>query len=662
MRYASEVNDLIDAALAELDVETALSLVDEGALRRMLTHFRNVSFNFDWGGCADVSCEKVEGFAFEFHDGAKVAGGLLSALDRAKVDLFAEPDRRLEKLLLLIADHFRQDVRFPMSKDSTDPNLLLASYYADLVRYTHRPFNLAQPDVGNFGASDFRWATPETVQVDLISRKNFRAAGVYALPGETFRVTRLDASPVTTKVFVNTIRPNAGRMWERGGYVRPNNLRGPSHTVAPGESVLLTSAIGGPIQIEFNANDEPVSLQFEHVGRHPVWRSPADTAEFLATIEASRSTWLRYNWVEFIIPFFEIHSRHPQILGLLNWPFGADALPDAISYYYHQLTRSLAAYEGDGVTPIPEVDAIAAAHGWSYRRVDFVGHANTDMATCGSACSGNPWDTGRHFNPIGHGALHELGHNMQGGVRFEGWNNHTMTNHYSMYVKKHFYNDTGLATVLGDWVCWKEGDSGPSNAQILYEIVQESVTQPDPFAYVRARVRDQSVPVPDEDDDEELADYPEVVTGSVVEGLAAAIWSNLEWMAEYHGALANGDHLRTLVHLVDYNFSLAEKNEATWLAGRDALGMGQYSLDEAKAMSHDDLQLIAMSFATGLDYREPFAMFGINISAKAGAQVEALGLYPLPREMQGPHALPRCPLGEPGTALPVDGISAWPAD
>jgi hypothetical protein len=249
---------------------------------------------------------------------------------------------------------------------------------------------------------------------------------------------------------------------------------------------------------------------------------------------------------------------------------------------------------------------------------------------------------------------------MQGGVRFEGFNGHSMTNWYSSYVKQHFYNDTGMTEVLGDWVCWKsDTPQPPSNAQVLYEIVQASVSQPDPYTYVRARLRDQDVPAPPddfEDEDEENDDYPESVVGAVDEGLAKTIYQNLMWMAEHNGALSNGLHLRTLMHLVEHNVALAKKNETTWLAGRDALGMGQYSLDEAKRMSNDDLQLIGMSFATGLDYREPYRMFGIAISAKAAAQVESLGLYPLPREVMGPNHPP--PVRPHQIALAADRRSA----
>jgi hypothetical protein len=131
-------------------------------------------------------CEKVEGFAAEFLDGAKLVNQLLTRLDRTKVDLFARADLRLERLMLLLADYYRQDVRFPMLRNDGDQMAFLRSYYADLATYTHRPLNPAQPDPGNFGSADFRWVTPETVELDLISRKSFRAAGVYALPGETF--------------------------------------------------------------------------------------------------------------------------------------------------------------------------------------------------------------------------------------------------------------------------------------------------------------------------------------------------------------------------------------------------------------------------------------------------------------------------------------------
>ena len=640
-RYVSDVDDLLDAAIDELQIATS----NLAPIQAMLRHLRDDAYNFDWSVCAsEGQCTGVEGYAAQFGDGAKLMRNLLQTLDKAKVDLFAQPDLRLEKLLVLIGDWYRERVRFPMDKVQTDNNTWLQSHYAEFAQYSARPLNLPMPDTGNFGASDFRWVTPETVQVDMVSRKSFRAAGIYALPGETLRVTRLDTNPVATGIFINTIRDGAGRIWEgSNAYRRPSLLRGVTYALAPGETLELTPAIGGLVQVTFDTNDVDVSLRFENVGRHPVWRGPADTADFLAGIERSIDDPRGYNWVELVTPYFELHSRLSNFQETLaSWP-DLDELAATIDYGIHDHLRGLAGFHGDGITPIPEVAAIAAANGWSFKPWEQVQHANMDQASCGSGCSGNPYDAFWSFSPLGHGDLHEVGHNVEGGRRFTGWPAHAYTNYYSYYTNSEHYFDTGLAPNCQNL-----------SFKTLFEIVQDSMHQPNPGAYVRARI---NAGAADADAPEDAGDYPEKF--AVDWNMGATIYVELMMMAQRNGALENGWRLRTLVHVLEYNFDQALKNDAAWLAGRDWLGFGQYSRDEAKALSDDDFLLIAMSYATGLDYREPFDMFGIAFSAKAAAQVEALALSPLPREVFVSAPSDFC-TGLDKPALPADGTQIWP--
>jgi hypothetical protein len=663
VRYVSDANHLIDAALEAISTHPPTDL-DLEPIRVMLGHLRAGDYNFDWTDCDDDSpCEKVEGFAAEFLDGAKLVNQLLTRLDRTKVDLFARADLRLERLMLLLADYYRQDVRFPMLRNDGDQMAFLRSYYADLATYTHRPLNPAQPDPGNFGSADFRWVTPETVELDLISRKSFRAAGVYALPGETMTVTRLDAGQVTTKVFINTIRPNTGRIWSDGGYRRPNNLRSQSFEIAPGETLTLTSSIGGPVQVEYSSNDVPVRLRFEHVGRHPVWRGSADSTAFTQAVADSTAFTQAvadntanprgYNWAEIINHTFEIHTRLDklnQTLGL--WP-DLDELSDTIVRLPHSQLRSLAGFVGDDIEGIPEVDAIVAANGWEHRVWDRVQHMNADQATCGAGCSGNPYDAGWAFNPQGHGDLHEIGHTVQDGG-FKDWPNHAMTNWYSYGIKLQYFRDTGLTEGRGTWMCGKLTFNG---LEPLFDIVQQSVHQADPFGYVYAQVRGLDY---DDPDDEEAGDYPDA--SPVNDPLAQATYLSLLMFAERYGALQNGFHLRTLTHIYANSLALATKNDASWAEWQGALGMDHYSRDEARAVDINDRNLFGMSRATGLDYREPFAMFGLPVSAKAADQVAAWGLTPLPRELfvfsQAGETL--CDSGLAKPTLPADGTQVWP--
>jgi hypothetical protein len=635
--FVTDADDLLDAAIA------AAHATGEREIETMLRGFRDQSFNFDWTDCSDSDCMEVEGFGSKFRDGARLVQQRLRAMDRTKLDLFNAPDAdlRLDKLLVLLGDLWRQQARFPMDRNATATMAFLRSYLADHALYLSREWTWSQPDMGNFSHSDFRAVVPEVVDVDLVSRKRFRAAGVYALPGETFTVTRLDDSPVGTKIFINTLRDSATQEWSNNGYNRPKFLQSTRFELMPGETLVLSSPYGGTVQVEFNDNDHPVSLRFEHVGRHPVWRGPEDTAGFLAAVEAHT-----YNWVEFITPAFELHSRWDWFQSTLQgWPDLVE-LQQTIDRYTFDLPLALAGYEGEHITPIPEVERIAAANGWNFKRNDIVWRMNADQPTCGAGCSGNPWDANWAFSPLFHGDLHEFGHSLQGRLRFTGWPNHAMTNYYSYYAKSRYYEDTGELGTSKNNSCQRR------EFQQLFEIVQASMAEPNPGAYVRVQLNNTGSGEVAPDDD-----YPELY--GVADGMGITVFLQFMMLAETHGALENGWHLRTLMHLHEHNYSEATRNETDWLARRDSLGMGDYSLAEAKAISPDDLQLIAMSYSTGLDYRAPYDMLGILTSAKAQAQIAALNLPPLPREVFVSAPSDYC-TGLDKPALPADGTQVWP--
>ncbi|MCV5941074.1 hypothetical protein OFN64_30845, partial [Escherichia coli] len=92
----------------------------------------------------------------------------------------------------------------------TQTTEFLKSYFADYVQYNSRSVNPKQPNMGNFSRSEF---SPEvkriSATINMESKRNFRSAGVYALPGETFTVTRNDSNEVTTKIVINSLRSGA---------------------------------------------------------------------------------------------------------------------------------------------------------------------------------------------------------------------------------------------------------------------------------------------------------------------------------------------------------------------------------------------------------------------------------------------------------------------
>ncbi len=597
--------------------------VEISAIHTLLQHFKTHDYAFDWSACVGENCSAVSGLDDEFQQGASAVRAMMNALDSSKFNVFLQEGFRLQKLLALLGDSYRQFVKFPMDKVKTDDTDFMESYFADHAVYNYRLVNPVQPDMGSFSRSDFSHITPVSRTVDLQSKVNFRSAGVYALPGQTVRVTRLDSSNLTVKVFVNTQRSGSTHQWAENGYSRPKYLQSPQMEVKSGETIVFTSPYGGPLQVAFSANDLPVQLRFENVGEHPYWRSNADDASFTTKLAAGE-----YDWAELATPGFEVHSALEKMReSVVNWD-SADNLAAKTMRHLHNFPHVLAGFQGPGIDTVPEIHGFATAKGITIETLDTVKHMNADQASCGYGCSGNPYDAYWAFDAIGHGDIHELGHGLEKArFRFDGWEGHSTTNPYSYYSKTQYYKETGI-----DPVC----QSLPFES--IFENLQMSVGQADPMAYLQTNL------------------------------WSASNWSHqvsmtIEMMmtAQYQGVLQDGWHLLARLHILERAFNKALSSETNWLATRDRLGFSDYTLTEAQAISNNDWLVISISWGSDLDYRDYIRMWGLDFSAKASSQVAGFD-YPVAQRrffISSPTGYCRGE-GFDGVNLPVDGAQVWP--
>lgn len=567
----------------------------------------------------------LTGLDTEFYAGANKVRSTLTDLDKRKINLFAIEGSRLYRLLALLGDSYRQKVVFPMDQTATEANAFLKSLFADHAVYNYRTLNPAQPDLGNFSRSNFSHITPMTKTVNLTSRQSFRAAGVYALPGQTFRVTRNDSSTTTTQIFVNTLRSGSTHEFETWGYTRPKYLQSAKVPLKLGETITLTSPYGGPIQVEFSANDQPVSLTFEQVGEHPFWDDASDNASFAAKLAAGE-----YDWAEFVTPAFEIHSTLEKMRESANdsrWGGTLEGFAAATMRYTHNFPHVLAGFKGPGIDVVAEIHDFATLNGYSIENLDLVKHMNADQATCGYGCSGNPYDAYWSFDPIGHGDIHELGHGLEKSrFRFSGWEGHSTTNPYSYYSKTQYYKTTG---------------GEPSCQSLPFENVfgklQVSIGQADPVSYLQANLWSSS-------------DWSHQVSMTIQMLMAA----------QNQGALLDGWHLLARLHILEREFNRALASETTWEAKKVSLGFSSYTLTEAKAISNNDWLVVALSYAAGVDYRDYIRMWGQTFTAKADAQVAGFGYVAVARQFFVTSPQGYCKGGGfNGQKLPVDGSSGW---
>ncbi|GIU41186.1 hypothetical protein TUM3794_21190 [Shewanella colwelliana] len=584
-----------------------------------LSLFKDETPPFNLANCA-TDCDA--NFKDKYRAGLNQIRASVMGFDSAKRDIFALSDHQLYKYLILLGDSYRQEISYPMDVATTPTMEYLKAFYADHTVYNTRDINTVPKDLGNFSRTDFSHITLSDKRINLVSKQGFRSAGVYAIPGQTLTITRSDNSALRTWVFINTQRSGSTHEFASNGYNRAKFLQSAHIEIKPGETIKLTSPYGGPLQVKFNANDLPVTLDFSHIGQHPYWREGMDGSAFMQALEKGD-----YDWAELATAHFEVHSRLDKMKKTMSheplWDT-PEKMAQAIMTHVHNYPHLLAGFKGPFIDEVSEITDFATLNGWQMDNLDMVKHMNADQPTCGSGCSGNPYDASWSFSPTGHGDIHELGHGLEKGrLRFDGHEGHASTNPYSYYTKSRAYKESGkLPSCQG------------LSIQDEFDVLQASQNQADPFAYMQAA---------------KLTSWSN--------GMATMLQTMVA--AQKLGALQNGWHLLARVHILLREFERAKADDATWLAKRASIGFDSFSLQSAKNISNNDFLMIAMSYSTHLDYRDFYQMWGLATTDAAKAQVASFG-YPLVPKSVYVYAPGDYCYGLDLQAVPVDGTQAWP--
>ncbi|ABV86226.1 ImpA family metalloprotease [Shewanella pealeana] len=584
-----------------------------------LTLFDSERVDFNLANCAS-SCDAK--FNDVYRPALATIRSNIQALETNKLDIFNQADYSLYKLLIILGDNYRQQIQYPMDVATTDSLSYLKAYFADHSVYNFRDINAVPKDLGNFSRTDFSHITAVDQDVSLVSKKGFRSAGVYALPGQTVSVTRKDNSELRTWVFINTLRSGSTHEFASGGYNRPKLLQSTHIEVKAGETIKFTSPYGGPMQVRFDQTDLATQFSFQQVGQHPYWRKGMDGNQFMQDLAANQ-----YDWAELASEHFEVHSKIDKMQAtmehepLWNTP---EKMAAAIMTQVHNYPHLLAGFKGPFIDEVAEITEFAASQGWQVDSIDTVKHMNADQATCGYGCSGNPYDAYWSFSPTSHGDIHELGHGLEKGrLRFDGHDGHSSTNPYSYYTKSRAYTELGkLPSCQG------------LDINDEFAVLQASMNQADPFAYMQAA---------------KLTSWSN--------GMATML--QMMVAAQKHSALENGWHLLARLHILLREFERAKGSEELWLQKREQLGFSLFSLDAAKNISNNDFLMVAMSYATKLDYRELYQMWGLTTTPLAKEQLASFNFTVIDRKVYVYNPGDYC-LSLDLQAVAVDGQQAWP--
>jgi hypothetical protein len=578
------------------------------AARGLVERFKDNTFSYDLANCNDSDCDNDPRFASELETGLVSIREQFESLDETATHIFDEANSyEVEKLLALMGDRYRASFSLPMDKASADRLAWSKAFFADYTVYNSRSKNPVQADLGNFSRTDFSHVSGTNKSLSIVSKPNFRSAGVYVIPGETITVTRTDNnSSLETSIFINAQRTSSTKPFGSRTYDRPKFLSSARTLIAPGETITLTSPYGGPLYVSFDDVGINASFDVTNVGLHAFWDGSEDNASFAQAMSDNH-----YDWVEVASEHVEIHSRFNLIedtfteLTADGITATAEELSRLMQTFMHGDLFALGGFIGPDIQVTSEAQALATAKGLSFTARDRVQHGVLDQPSCGYGCSGNPYDAAWDFHPLGHGDLHEIGHTIEEGkFKFDGREGHATTNPYSYYPKHRAWVEEGI-----------EPDCQSVPFDDVNSLLQTAQGEADPDAYMAAQDLD-----------------------AWDDGIALMI--QVLMSAQNQGALSDGWQLYPVLHALEREFDSIDGNSTNWDAGKAAIGFGGFSHTQAASISNNDFLLVSMGHILEYDLIDYLEMYGLSFSAHAKAQVQSEGYPAMPRNYFLPASNP----------------------
>ena len=605
-----------------------------GKIERMLRHFQNRDYSFNWSLCTDDrDCKNMPDLITEFYDGAEAVRQQVGSWEKKNFDIFSQSGRRLGKLLVLLGDKYRSAISYPMKKGVTNDTTFLASLYADHASYLTRKINPSQPDLGSFSAvipDNLPTLNPALALVTKRSQVS-SSSGYYVPPGRTVTLTRKDVNPVKAYVHVGMLRSGAAHIFAT--YDRPLYLWSSSIPLVTGKSVKITSPYGGILYLNTEGSETIQKITVASAGllRQPVFNGN-NFDEFSARLASTP-----INWAEIRLPSIQIHSRLDLIKDSINDTLiGGDIkrLLVLTQNYLYKDIYGLAGMVGPGIAQSAKVLAFCNAYGWDCTSVGLHGmtniqHINADRANCGYGCSGNPYDQYWAFMPLGWGESHEIGHNLQRGRLkiYDGASTEVSNNIFPVHKWWKFNKLTTETVKYGRDLGFKA----------TFDALQLAAKSADPIESARIAIWQ---------------------NGGVFQRLI--FYWQMAMSSRNHSHLGDsGWDLFRLMYIQERLFSAAIANDTAWANQRQSLGFNQYAQRPA-AITGNDFMLIAMSFITGKDQRPFFDLWGVKYTAEAANQVAAYGFTPVKKQfwvVPNETASFKDPLPTP---VLINGVSPWP--
>jgi Immunomodulating metalloprotease helical domain/Peptidase M60, enhancin and enhancin-like/N-terminal domain of M60-like peptidases len=610
--------------------------------------------NCSLGQVTDSNGKSVE---TAFNQGATAIRSQLMTLDSAGINVFSlVDDKRLLKLVVLLADKYRENIHYPMDKASTDGTTFYRALFADNAVHYARPNNLYQPDMGDFTNAQEALSTAPAISKTLSYTPTvfdeWTSTGLYAPPGKTITVRRTDSGTSNVKLRFNFLREST-RLWNSNKYSRPRYMSSPSITLRAGQTYTFSTPYGGPIYLGWSAVQSgatPFTVEFSNVSDNPLLQAfDNDSINFfLNDVESTNS-----DWIDIKTPYAEIHTLKSHMLSAFAKQDGnsgngytyldVQAYIDDLNQYLIVGNYAYAGFTDAGL-PALSTGVQAFCSAFQLTSVVYDGttknlctdavihakpkiqHINSDVnALCGSLCSGNPFDSSGPILPLDWGENHEIGHNLQRDrLNIYGQSGEVSNNIFPLHTQ-------------WSWTVAKGLGKHPT---------QDRPANPEAFNILQ-----------------------NAITASIVANVSHPLWSgtgtydNAFERLSFYVQLAYTQQswdLYTKMYSLERIYSDAIKSEAKWAAVKDRLGFGNYTRADAANITAEDFMYIAASTIGDSNYSDYFEAWGIEISQAAKNQVAANNIMTqLPKLFY--YVNNELPAAMPTNAdtMPLNGTSLW---
>lgn len=372
-------------------------------IRILVSQIINDTIDFDLSACSgSLECEENPDAGSALINMRNSIMNITDELSEAGIDPFKTREiNRFTRALLLTGDYYRDQIGYPLSKDSTPSAEIFRALFGELSQVLNRESTPSVTDLGTYSRTLFDATLKRNQTVSVMGLGPFRTSGVYAFPGETVRVTRTDATNTRTWVRVQSLSEASAAPFATIGeasYDRPVFVTSAELEIEPGEPLSFTSPYGGPIHIVAAQSDRELTFEFENVGTHPVWRSGADSEAFLIALTADE-----YDWVEMVTPYFEIHAMREKMLetlSLVRYNNDPTRLALDIEQYLQIWPLWFEGVQGGDIPVIASLDEHRITEDYAARSLSSVQHLNMDRAACENGCIGNPFEMNWGVDPF----------------------------------------------------------------------------------------------------------------------------------------------------------------------------------------------------------------------------------------------------------------------